>query len=188
MSSFFDFFETCAVVYYCGKGVATFLTHRASFVWQQTCTTSCGASTTISSLASLVSSTNHCIVSIVKDLAMFQVCADKQSTVHSESIQTPWLLHILFRYSLILKLIKLYFSLINLHPITHNDIAKTDYSIFLCNLYCFIRKCYIYLSIQTLYLVLCWSTFGSNYSLESSKIWRYKLGPLYLGSFSHSSL
>jgi hypothetical protein len=37
-------------------------------------------------------------------------------------------------------------------------------------------KYQIYISIQTLYSVLIWSTFGSDYSLESSWVWRYKLG------------
>ena len=43
-------------------------------------------------------------------------------------------------------------------------------------------KCDIYISIQTLYSVL-WSTFGSNYSLESSWVWRYKLGTLVYEEF-----
>ena len=38
------------------------------------------------------------------------------------------LFHILLGYSLTLKLIKLYFSLINLHTIPHNDKAKTVFS------------------------------------------------------------
>ena len=46
----------------------------------------------------------------------------------------------------------------------------------------------MYISIQTLYSVLCWSTFGSDYSLESSCVLCYNLVHLYLGSFSHSSL
>ena len=37
--------------------------------------------------------------------------------------------------------------------------------------------------IQTLYSVLCWSTFGSDYSLESSWVWHYKLGTPVFGEF-----
>ena len=44
------------------------------------------------------------------------------------------------------------------------------------NIYKNVLKYYIYISIQTLYSVLCWSTFGSDYSLESSLVWRYKNG------------
>ena len=39
------------------------------------------------------------------------------------------------------------------------------------------------MSIQTLYSVLCWSTFGSDYSLESSWVWRFKLGIPVFGEF-----
>ena len=39
------------------------------------------------------------------------------------------------------------------------------------------------ISIQTLHSVLCWSTFGSDYSLESSWVWRYKLGTPVFGEF-----
>jgi hypothetical protein len=35
---------------------------------------------------------------------------------------------------------------------------------------------HIYINNLTLYSVLCWSTFGSKYSLVSSWVWRYKLG------------
>ena len=42
-------------------------------------------------------------------------------------------------------------------------------------------KYYIYLSIQILYSVLCWSNFGSDYSLKSSWVWRYKLGTPVFG-------
>ena len=45
------------------------------------------------------------------------------------------------------------------------------------------RKCYNYISVQSLYSVLCWSTFGSDYSLESSWVWRYKLGTPEFGEF-----
>ena len=37
--------------------------------------------------------------------------------------------------------------------------------------------------IQTLYSVLCWSTFGSDYSLKSSWLWRYRLGTPVFGEF-----
>ena len=42
---------------------------------------------------------------------------------------------------------------------------------------------HIYISIQTLYSVLCWSTFGSDNSLEYSWVWRYKLGTPVFGEF-----
>ena len=42
-------------------------------------------------------------------------------------------------------------------------------------------KYHIYKSIQTLYSVLRWSTFGSNYSLECSLVWRFKLGTPVFG-------
>ena len=44
-------------------------------------------------------------------------------------------------------------------------------------------KYHIYISIQTLYSVLCWSTFGSDHSIESSWVWRYKLGTPAFGEF-----
>ena len=44
-------------------------------------------------------------------------------------------------------------------------------------------KCHIYISIQTVYSVLCWSTFGSDDSLEYSWVWRYKLGTPVFGEF-----
>ena len=59
----------------------------------------------------------------------------------------------------------MFFPLINLHTIPHNDLN------------------YIYTSIQTLYSVLCWSTFGSDYSLESFGVWRFKLGTSVFGEF-----
>uniref|UniRef100_A0A4W5RRC5 Potassium channel tetramerization domain containing 4 n=1 Tax=Hucho hucho TaxID=62062 RepID=A0A4W5RRC5_9TELE len=47
------------------------------------------------------------------------------NTVHSESIQTPSFFHIVLRFSLIIKLLKLIVFLINLHIIPHNVKAKT---------------------------------------------------------------
>ena len=46
-------------------------------------------------------------------------------------------------------------------------------------------KYHIYIrgSIQTLYSVLWWSTFGSDYSLEASWVWRYRLGTPAFGEF-----
>ena len=82
-------------------------------------------------------------------------------------LRTLDFLHNLLGYSLIL-------NWLNLHTISHNDKAK----IYILD--------FFYISIQTLYSVLCWSTFGSNYSLRSSWVWRNK--HLYLGSFLHSSL
>ena len=44
-------------------------------------------------------------------------------------------------------------------------------------------KYHIYISIQTLYSVLCWSAFGSDYSLKPSWVWCYKLGTPVFGGF-----
>ena len=44
-------------------------------------------------------------------------------------------------------------------------------------------KYHISISIQTLHSVLCWSTSGSDYSIESSWIWRHKLGTPVFGVF-----
>ena len=73
----------------------------------------------------------------------------------------------LLHYSLILKLIQLFFPLINLHTILHDNKKL---------------KCLIYIRIQTFYSVLFWFTFGSDYRLKSSWVWRYKLGtPVFRG-------
>ena len=80
------------------------------------------------------------------------------------------------------------FPLINLHTIPHNDKAKTSFK----NICKCIKneklKYQIYISIQTLYSVPFWSTFGSDYSLDYSWVWATSLANLYLGSFSHFSL
>ena len=44
-------------------------------------------------------------------------------------------------------------------------------------------KYHICINIETLYSVLCWSTFGSNYCLKSSWVWRNKLGTPVFGEF-----
>ena len=46
------------------------------------------------------------------------------------------------------------------------------------------RKYDIYISIQTLYSVLCWNTFGSDYSHEPSWVWLCKLGTPVFGEFN----
>ena len=52
------------------------------------------------------------------------------------------------------------------------------------NSFTFIKnKIIIFTSIQTLYSVLCWSTFGSDYSLESSWVWCHKLGTPVFGEY-----
>ena len=43
---------------------------------------------------------------------------------------------------------------------------------------------HIYTSIKTLYSVLCWSTFGSDYRLESTWVWRYHFGTPVFGGVS----
>ena len=43
------------------------------------------------------------------------------------------------------------------------------------------NKYHIYISVLTLYSVLCWSTFGSYYSFESSWVRHYKLGKPVFG-------
>ena len=83
--------------------------------------------------------------------------------------------HILLRYSLILKCIKSFFSPHQSTPeIPQNDKAKQLF---------FLRNNDIYINIQTLYSVLCWRTFGSDYRIESSWVWRYKLGTPVFGEF-----
>jgi hypothetical protein len=44
-------------------------------------------------------------------------------------------------------------------------------------------KYHIYVNIHTLYSGLFWSIFSSDYSLESSWVWRYKLGTPVFGEF-----
>ena len=46
-----------------------------------------------------------------------------------------------------------------------------------------LKKYHFYISIETRLSVHCWSTFGSDYSLESSWIWRVKLGKPVFGEF-----
>ena len=84
--------------------------------------------------------------------------------------------HIMLRCNLILKLITSFFSPY-LHIIPHND-KKIYYLEFFDNV----------LKITQLFrpftlLVLCWSTFDSDYSLKSSWVWRYKLGKPVFGEF-----
>ena len=70
--------------------------------------------------------------------------------------------------------------LVNLHT---KDIAKTGFRNFSKCVKNRKLKCHIYISIQTLYSVLCWITFGSDYSLKSSLVWCYKLGTPLFGEF-----
>ena len=108
-----------------------------------------------------------------KTFSSTEITIQTQYTMHSECIQTPSLFHILLCCSFVLKLMreKKYWN--NLHSITHNDKAY---------LY-FFGKCIkkeklkyrIDISIPTLYSVLSWSTFGSDYSLKSSWVWPDKL-------------
>ena len=55
----------------------------------------------------------------------------------------------------------------------------TKWKMFSRNFYKLIKnktlKYHMYKSIQTLYSILCWSTFSSGYSLQSSQVWCYKL-------------
>ena len=81
-------------------------------------------------------------------------------TVPLESIQTPWLFP----------------HFVKLQPYI-NVIFHFSFFFFVCRLIRGKNNLILFrISIQTLYLVLCCSTFGSNYSLESSWVWRYKLG------------
>jgi hypothetical protein len=73
--------------------------------------------------------------------------------------------------------LKWLFSL-NLHTVPHDDKAKTGFYTFL-QMYMKKQK-NNYISIQTLYSALCWSTIGSNYSLEFW-VWHYKLGTPVFG-------
>jgi len=45
------------------------------------------------------------------------------------------------------------------------------------------KKNHKYVSIHSLCSILCWSTFGTNYSLKSFWVWCYKLGTSIFGQF-----
>ena len=113
MSSFFYFFETCAVQFITvamNTPKSKCLTHRVSFVWQQTFTTGCGVSTAISSLASLVFST--ILVDSAKEIQLsaltFATSISFTLTGHSRNsgsgsppqLQTIFLLHTTLQYTL----------------------------------------------------------------------------------------
>jgi hypothetical protein len=92
-------------------------------------------------------------------------------------------LHILIHYSLILKWISLFFhsSIYTQYPImTKQKQAFRNVSKFMKNTK---LKYHIYISIQTLYSVLRWSTFGSDYCLKSSWVWCWNLGTPVFGEF-----
>jgi len=76
--------------------------------------------------------------------------------------------HILLCYSLIPKWIKFIIFLNILHTKTHNDKVKTVFCKFIKIKK---RKHNMYISIHSLCSILCWSTFGSNYSLKFSWVW-----------------
>ena len=69
--------------------------------------------------------------------------------------------------------------------IPHNDKAKTVFRRFRNFIKNKKQKYSIYISIQTVYWLLCWSTFGS---VETYWVWCYKLGTPVFGEFSHFSL
>ena len=96
-------------------------------------------------------------------------------TVPSGKYSDPLTFHFVLHYSLILTL---RICFIYLHTIPPNYKAKTGWEFFLRNYH--------------IYSVLCWRTFCSDYSLESSWIWRYNLGTPVFGEhlpfFSADSL
>ena len=94
-------------------------------------------------------------------------------TVHSESIQTPWL------FTDFVKITALFFSssIYTQYPIVMK--RKNRFLEMFSNL----LKINNYIIIQTLYSVLCCCTFGSDYSIESSWVWRYKFGLHVFGEF-----
>jgi hypothetical protein len=72
------------------------------------------------------------------------------------------------------------------HQPTHNTSYRLNKNRFLhifSHLYFKKMKYHICISIQTLYSVICWSTFGRDYSLKSSWVWCYKLGSPVFGEF-----
>jgi hypothetical protein len=90
-----------------------------------------------------------------------------------ESIQTPWLITHFVRLQPYSKMHD-----INLHTIP--IMTKQKWVFIKCCTFVKNKqlKYYIYISIQNLSLP---STFGSDYSLESSWVWRYKLGTPVFG-------
>ena len=101
----------------------------------------------------------HCVVPSLLQLFTLMQCIQK--------VFRPLVFfHILLHYIVILKCIKLFFPLMNLHTIPHNDKAKTFFWHF-CKC---IKNNQIYISIQTLYSVLCWSTFGSQILSSSVRL------------------
>jgi hypothetical protein len=87
--------------------------------------------------------------------------------MHLESNQTPWL-STLLRYSLILKWFKSSQSPLSIYT-QYPQITNEKWVFRKCITN---KKYHIYIIIQTLYSVLCWNTFGSDYSLESSWVWQ----------------
>ena len=98
-----------------------------------------------------------------------------QHTVHSESIQTP--------SALFSNWLNVFFpsSIYTLYPIM--TMQKQVFRHFSKWIQTKKLKYHIYISIQTLYSILCWCTFGSDYSLKSSWVWRYTLGTPVFGEF-----
>jgi hypothetical protein len=98
--------------------------------------------------------------------------------VHSETIQKPWL----FPRQPYSKIDSIVFP-----PSPHQYSIMVEQKQVCIHFCTFLknkkkRKYYIYKSIQTLYSVLCWSTFGSDYSLVLGVT--LSLAHLYFGSFS----
>ena len=87
--------------------------------------------------------------------------------------------HILLRHSLILKWIKVFSP----HQSTHNTPQSQCKNRFLDISANNKNDITIYVSIQNLYSIHFWSTFDRDYSLESSRVWRYKLGTPVFGEF-----
>jgi hypothetical protein len=134
-------------------------------------------------------------------------------TGHSESIQTPWLfphfvtalfwngLNIFFPSSIYTQypiMTSQYPIMTSQYPImtsqypkmTSHPIMTSQYPIMTSQYpkmtkqkLVFRSVCKCIKSIQNLYSVLCWSTFGSDYSLKSSWILGYKLGTPVFGEF-----
>ncbi len=74
------------------------------------------------------------------------------------------------------------FFFLNLHSVPHNGKVKTILEMSV-NLLKRKNGNHIYISIQTLYSVLSWSTYGRNYSLESFWVWHNKICTPGLGDF-----
>ena len=126
------------------------------------------------------------LIRFIREL-LIQNCKNCRCTFYVQCIRKVFTVlhffHILLCYSLIPKWNKFIFFLKILHRTPHNDNMKKVF--FKC------LHIYIFFKIRnhrehhSLCSILCWCTFGSNYSLKSFWIWCHKLGILVVLNFFH---